>query len=340
MERLCKQLGHAIKTHSQYHLFVIRSTVYPGTVDEMVKPIMEENSGKRVGDDFDVCFQPEFLREGSSIKDYDNPPFTVVGTESPKAADMLQGVFGHLPCDFVTTSVRSAEMLKYTCNIFHAVKITFANEIGRLSQSMGVDSHAVMELVCQDKRLNISPAYMKPGFAFGGSCLPKDLKAMLHVAMRSDVATPMLSGILPSNQIHIDRAIDMVLSTGRRAVGLVGLSFKSGTDDLRESPLVLMAERFIGKGLDLQIYDPEVQLSRLIGANKRYIEETIPHIALLMSESCGEVVDRAEVVVVGLRDIAIMETLYARTRSEQLILDLVNIPRCEKLKGEYLGICW
>ena len=340
IRRLSEQVGHAMKSKTGYHVFVIRSTVFPGTVEDLITPIIEEHSGKRRGQDFDVCFQPEFLREGSSIKDYDNPPFTVVGTDSERVEKVLRDLFGHLPCEFLVTSIRTAEMLKYACNIFHALKATFANEVGRLSQAMGVDSHSVMDMVCRDTRLNISPAYLRPGFAFGGSCLPKDLKAMLYVAKSQDVSVPMLSNVLPSNAVHIDHAIDAVLKSGEKSVGLIGLSFKSGTDDLRESPLVVMAERFIGKGLDLHIYDPEVNVARLMGANRRFIEETIPHIASLMTKSCDQLVEQAKVLVVGLSDKPIMEVLYQKTRDEQMILDLVNIPRKDLVRGSYQGVCW
>ncbi|MGB0909720.1 MAG: nucleotide sugar dehydrogenase [Nitrospirales bacterium] len=340
IKRLSEQVGSAIKSKTGYHVLVIRSTVFPGTVEDIIIPIIERHSSKRKGEDFDVCFQPEFLREGTSIKDYDNPPFTVVGTDSERAEKVLRDLFGHLPCEFVVTTIRTAEMLKYACNIFHALKATFANEVGRLAQSMDVDSHSVMNLVCRDTRLNISPAYLRPGFAFGGSCLPKDLKAMLYVAKSQDVSVPMLSNVLTSNAVHIDHAIDTVLESGKKSVGLIGLSFKSGTDDLRESPLVVMAERFIGKGLDLHIYDPEVNVARLMGANRRFIEETIPHIASLMTKSCENLVDQAEVLIVGLNDKAIMEVLYDKTREDQMILDLVNIPSKDRIRGNYRGVCW
>ncbi|WP_447968758.1 nucleotide sugar dehydrogenase [Nitrospira sp. M1] len=340
IRRLSEQVGKAMKVKAGYHVFVIRSTVFPGTVEDIIAPIIEEHSGKKNGQDFDVCFQPEFLREGSSIKDYDNPPLTVVGTESARAEKVLRDLFGHLPCEFIVTSIRTAEMVKYACNIFHALKATFANEIGRLSQAMTVDSHAVMDMVCRDTRLNISPAYLRPGFAFGGSCLPKDLKAMLYVAKTKDVSVPMLANVLTSNTVHIDHAIETVLNAGKKSIGLIGLSFKSGTDDLRESPLVVMAERFIGKGLDLQIYDPEVNVARLMGANRRFIEETIPHIASLMTKNCESLVEKADVLIVGLNDKAIMEVLVQQTRDDQIILDLVNIPQKNRLRGNYQGVCW
>jgi GDP-mannose 6-dehydrogenase len=340
VRRLAQQIGAGIRAKAGRHLLVVRSTVLPGTVDEEIRPLIEEHSGKKVGEGFGLGFQPEFLREGSSIKDYDNPPFTVVGVDGERSAEILRDLFGHLPCEFISTSIGTAEMLKYCCNSFHALKITFANEIGRICQALGVDSHPVMELVCRDRQLNISPAYLKPGFAFGGSCLPKDLRALLHAAKRRDVETPMLSGVLPSNTIHVDHAIDMVLHSNRRSVGMIGLSFKSGTDDLRESPLVAMAERFIGKGLDLKIHDPEVNVARLVGANRRYIEDSIPHLSSLMRPTCDEVVRESEAVVVGLNGPTLLESLYRHSRDDQLVLDLVRIPERDRVRGTVHGVCW
>lgn len=340
IRRLSEQLGAALKTKDSYHVFVVRSTVLPGTVRTVVTPLLEEHSGKKAGTDFGVCFQPEFLREGSSIRDYDKPPFTVIGTEDPKPAAVLKELFGHLPCEFVITGLEAAEMLKMCCNTFHALKITFANEVGRVSQALDVDSQEVMRLICMDKQLNISPAYLKPGFAFGGSCLPKDVRALNNLAKVNDVQIPMLEGLMPSNRIHIEHAIEMVLASKKRKVGMIGLSFKSGTDDLRESPLVNLAEAFIGKGLDLAIYDPEVSIARLVGANKRYIEESIPHISNLMQTSAPDVIQEAEVLVIGLGDKDLLETVRSLSRPDQIILDLVNIPKREDLKGEYHGVCW
>ena len=340
IRRVCAQIGEAIGSKPDAHVVVLRSTVVPGTLDAVVTPMLESASGKRAGDGFDVCFQPEFLREGSSIEDYDHPPFTVVGAASERGAALLREIFGHLPGEFVTTTVRTAEMLKYACNLFHAVKITFANEIGRLSQALGVDPHAVMRTVCLDTQLNVSPAYLKPGFAFGGSCLPKDLNAILHAGRTLDASTPMLSAVIPSNQVHIERAVASVLGSGRKRVGLIGLSFKAGTDDLRESPLVTLAERFIGKGLALRIYDGAVNLSRLIGANRHYIEETIPHIAALMTESCEELVNGADIVVVGQCNKHIAGVLHQHLRADQILLDLAKVPDRERLRGSYQGICW
>ena len=340
MLRLAKDLGVAMRAKRAPHVFVFRSTLVPGTVEGVLRPIIEAESGKKEGADFHVCFQPEFLREGSSIRDYDKPPITVVGANAAAPADKLQELFGHLPCEFITTSVRSAEMVKYCCNNFHALKITFANETARLCEVLGVDPFEVMDLVCKDRQLNISPAYLKPGFAFGGSCLPKDLRATMHLAKMRDVDLPMHGGILPSNRSHIDHAIAKVMATGKRRIGMIGLSFKAGTDDLRESPLVLLAEHFIGKGLSLLVYDPEVHLSNLLGANRRFIEQHVPHIGQLLRRDIVEVIAASDVLVVGLNDAATVAALHQHARSDHLLFDLVGIARRPELHAEYVGLCW
>jgi GDP-mannose 6-dehydrogenase len=340
VRRVSEQIGAALKDKPGYHTVIMRSTLQPGAMASVVQAGLESASGKRANVDFGLGFQPEFLREGSSIKDYDNPPFTVIGTEDERAANVLREVFGHLKCEFVVTSVGVAEMLKYACNAFHAVKITFANEIGRLARSVNVDGRAVMELVCKDTRLNISPVYMKPGFAFGGSCLPKDLRALTYVGKQNDVTTPMLGNVMGSNRAHVDHALDLVAQSGKRKVGMVGLSFKPGTDDLRESPLVTVAERLIGKGYDLRIFDPDVHLSRLLGANKRYIEHSIPHIGNLMSGDCAEVIDHAEVLIVGLASRDLVPVIVERARADQIVVDLVGLPRADLNAVQYHGVCW
>lgn len=337
---IAEEIGAVLPEKSSHHVIVIRSTVRPGTVEEVIQPVLERASGMKAARDFSLCFQPEFLREGSSIEDYDHPPMTVVGSDDAYAVSVLKNLFGHLPCEFVHTTVRTAEMLKYACNAFHAVKVTFANEIGRIAQALGVDAHEVMRLLCLDRQLNISPAYLRPGFAFGGSCLPKDLKALIYAAKIRDVELPMLANVLASNSAHIEHAIDAVLSSGRRSVGMVGLSFKSGTDDLRESPFVIMAERFIGKGLKLCIYDPEVNVARLIGANKRFIEESIPHIASLMTTDLETLIRSCDVLVVSMKSPDVVAALEAHTRPDQLLLDTVRLPRRDQLKAHYLGMCW
>jgi GDP-mannose 6-dehydrogenase len=338
--RLAEQIGAALKSKRAFHTIVVRSTVQPGTLEEKIEPILERESGKKSGVDFGLAFQPEFLREGSSIRDYDHPPYTIVGGNCEAAVNAVREIFQHLEARFMVTSIRVAETLKMSCNAFHALKITFANEIGRISQSLGIDSHEVMRLVCADTRLNISPAYMKPGFAFGGSCLPKDLRALAHIAKQNDLEIPMLSSLLVSNRAHIDHAVDKILKLGRPRVGMLGLSFKTGTDDLRESPLVMVAKRLIGEGCELRIFDPEVHLSRLLGANRSYIDAHIPHLGSLLCEHINEMIDPSEVVLVGLQQPALDAALQARVRQDQYLIDLVNLPNRDLLRCRYEGACW
>ena len=337
--RLAEELGSVLSEKATRHLIVIRSTVKPGTVDDLIKPLIEATSGLKAGVDFSICFQPEFLREGTSISDYDNPPFTIVGADDEYAMEELRSIFGHLPGEMIQTSIRTAEMLKYACNAFHAVKVTFANEIGRLCQSADVDPHEVMKLVCMDRQLNISPAYLRPGFAFGGSCLPKDLKAMLYLAKTNDVELPMLANVMPSNRTHVDHAIAQVLETGKRRIGVVGLSFKAGTDDLRESPLVAMVEHFIGKGLEICIYDPAVNVARLVGANRRFIEESIPHISSLMTTDLDSLVAKSEVLVVAMKSPEVVACV-AHARTDQYVVDLAQLPDRRAGEADYRGVCW
>jgi GDP-mannose 6-dehydrogenase len=340
MLRLAQELGAALRGKAAPHIVVFRSTLVPGTVEGVLRPILERESGKQEGVDFHVCFQPEFLREGSSIRDYDRPPFTIAGANTEVPVAMLKELFAHLPCAFHATSIRAAEMLKYACNNFHALKITFANETARLCEVLGVDPFEVMDLVCKDTQLNISKAYLKPGFAFGGSCLPKDLRATTHLAKTHDVELPMLGSILQSNRLHIDHAIAKVLGSGKRRIGMIGLAFKTGTDDLRESPLVLLAEQLIGKGLQLRIYDPEVHLSNLLGANKRFIEQHLPHIGALIRRDLETVVAESELLVLGLGDPGTAQQLGTLIREDQTVLDLARIGDPTLLRGTYEGLCW
>lgn len=338
--RVAEAIGAALARKPAFHTVVLRSTVAPGTAVELVRPALEAKSGKRSGTDFGLCFQPEFLREGSSIKDYDHPPFTLVGGDSPDSIDVLRKLFGHLPCDFIATDIRTAEALKLVCNAFHALKITFANEVGRIASALDIDGRQIMSLVCRDTRLNISAAYMKPGFAFGGSCLPKDLRALTYIGRARDVITPVLSSILPSNQIHIDRVVERVLAGKRRKIALLGLSFKPGTDDLRESPLVELAERLLGKGLQMSIYDADVSLSRLIGANKQYIDEAIPHLGELLTTSAEEAVAGAEIVIVGQSLPPVWNAVYANGTPDQLVIDLTGGGDRTRISSSYWGVCW
>ena len=338
--RLAEVMGRALAKKTVPHVVVFRSTLVPGTVEDVLRPIVEQHSGKKDGVDFHLCFQPEFLREGSSIRDYDKPPFTVVGANHPFAIQRLKELFGHLPCKFLETSVRSAEMMKYCCNNFHALKITFANETARLCGALGVDPFEVMDLVCQDTQLNISKAYLKPGFAFGGSCLPKDLRATSYLAKTRDVEVPMLSAILASNQEHLAVAANKVLASGKRRIGFIGLSFKTGTDDLRESPLVTLAEQLIGKGMQLTIYDPEVHLAQLLGANRRYIEQHLPHIGQLVRADIDAVIAESDLLVVGIGGDTVTQALARGVRADQVVLDLVKLPNASALPGKVEGLTW
>ncbi|MBK5204518.1 MAG: UDP-glucose/GDP-mannose dehydrogenase family protein, partial [Polaromonas sp.] len=338
--RLAEEIGRAIGEKPEPHVVVFRSTLVPGTVEDVLRPIIEAQSGKKDGEGFFLCFQPEFLREGSSIRDYDKPPFTVVGANHAYPVERLRALFGQLPCKFFNTSVRSAEMMKYCCNNFHALKITFANETARLCEALGVDAFEVMNLVCQDTHLNISPAYLKPGFAFGGSCLPKDLRATTYMAKMHDVEIPMLAGIMPSNRNHLDLALQKLLATGKRKIGFIGLSFKTGTDDLRESPLVTLAEQLIGKGMQLSIYDPEVRLAQLLGANRSFIEKHLPHIGKMLRADMDCVIDESEVLVVGLADPTVFDAVTSRCRPDQVVLDLVNLPNRATIRAKVEGLCW
>jgi GDP-mannose 6-dehydrogenase len=338
--KLCEQLGTALREVSRPHVFVFRSTLVPGTVEDVLRPILEKASGKVEGKDFFVCFQPEFLREGSSIRDYDRPPFTIVGCNSQEASTKLKQLFGHLPCDFYVTAVRSAEMVKYCCNNFHALKITFANETARLCDALGVDPFEVMDLVCRDTQLNISRAYLKPGFAFGGSCLPKDLRATMYLAKHHDVELPMHGGILPSNRAHIDLAIAKVMATGKRRVGMIGLAFKAGTDDLRESPLVLMAEHLIGKGMALKVYDPDVHLSSLLGANRRFIEDHLPHMGGLLSADIDSVIAESDVLVVGSGDKLLTDQVRQLAQPHHVVVDLAHMGETLSVQAQYVGLTW
>jgi GDP-mannose 6-dehydrogenase len=298
----CKQIGEALKTKQAFHVIVMRSTMLPGTVHETVIPTLEESSGKKNGVDFAVAINPEFLREGTAVKDFYEPPFTLIGTDHQQATKALKEIYTGIKAEIYETTVREAEMVKYSCNCFHALKVSFANEIGNICKAVGIDSHRVMEVFCKDDKLNLSPYYLKPGFAFGGSCLPKDLRAINYKARVMDVETPVLRSSLESNERQIDIAFERIVAAGKRKVSMLGLSFKPGTDDMRESPMVTLAERLIGKGLDLRVYDKEVSLAKLLGANKAYIENEIPHISNLMSDSLEETIGHGDVVIVCKKD--------------------------------------
>jgi GDP-mannose 6-dehydrogenase len=340
LERVCGEIGAALRHKEGTHLVVIRSTVLPGTTESVVIPMLEEMSGRKLGDGFEVCNNPEFLREGTSIRDFYAPPFTLIGATRDSAADRLARLYEGIDAPVHLLDIRAAEMVKYSCNAFHGLKVSFANEIGNICKALEIDSHEVMRVFCADTKLNISPAYLKPGFAFGGSCLPKDLRALTYKARQLDVETPVLSAALESNRQQIERAAEMVMSTGHRRVGVLGLSFKEGTDDLRESPMVKLVETLIGKGMQLAIYDRNVSRGGVLGANREYIERTIPHIWSLMSDSMQTVVDGTDTLVLGNRAAEFRE-LTAPSRDGQVVIDLVRVFEDRVTDaGGYRGVCW
>jgi GDP-mannose 6-dehydrogenase len=339
VKRVCREIGEALEAKAARHTVVIRSTMLPGTIEGTVVPTLEVYSGKKAGRDFGVCINPEFLREGSSLKDFYSPPFTLVGADEEETAAPLRRLYAKVDAPLYVTAVKSAEMVKYACNCFHALKVSFANEIGNVCKGLGIDSHEVMEVFCRDEKLNLSPYYLKPGFAFGGSCLPKDLRAINYKAKELDVDVPLLSSILPSNRRQVERAVEMVLAAGKRRVGVLGFSFKAGTDDLRESPMVALIEALIGKGLQLAVYDRDVSLARLFGANKQYIEQEIPHISQLMRPSLDEVLDASDVVVVGNKSEEFRQ-VEGRLRGDQVLIDLVRLFDGRRSDETYKGICW
>ncbi|MCH8125702.1 nucleotide sugar dehydrogenase [candidate division KSB1 bacterium] len=340
IKKVAKQIGDYLREIDTYHVVNIRSTVLPGTIDETVIPILEKESRKKAGVDFGVCMNPEFMREGTSIYDYHNPPFTLIGELDKKSGNVIAGIFENLNAPIIRTSIKVAEMIKYTSNTFHALKVSFANEIGNICKNLDIDSHEVMDIFCQDTKLNLSSYYLKPGYAFGGSCLPKDLRALLYKAKELDLDLPVMRSILRSNDNQIELAYKLVKKTGMKKVGVLGLSFKPGTDDLRESPMVELIERLLGKGYEISIHDKEVSLARIVGSNKKYIEQAIPHISSLMKKSVQEVINNSKVIVVGNKSKEYEETV-AGINSNTKIIDLIRIfTTLEELNGCYEGICW
>jgi len=344
LERVAAQIGRALAEQGHRHTVVFRSTMLPGTCLDLLVPILERESGRTAGADFGVAVNPEFLREGTSVRDFFDPPKTVIGEFDVASGDVVAALYDGLPGEIFRVPIPVAEMTKYADNAFHGLKIGFANELGSVCRALGLDSYQVMDVFLADRKLNISPAYLRPGFAFGGSCLPKDLRGLVYAARRADVSVPILEHVLPSNEEHLRRAFELVAATGRRRVGLFGLSFKPGTDDLRESPLVELAERLLGKGYDLRIYDANVSLSRLMGANREYIENRLPHLGDLLSSDVDEVLAHAEVCIVGCQDPAVLAAVdrMADPPADRTIIDLVRLPDAERRRAHpgYVGLAW
>ncbi|BBY59324.1 nucleotide sugar dehydrogenase [Mycolicibacterium sarraceniae] len=341
LEQVTAEIGVALAEMDRWHVVVYRSTMLPGTCESLLIPMLEQLSGKRAGVDFGVCVNPEFLREGTSVKDFFDPPKTVVGASDSRTAETVMALYEDLPGPRYVVPISVAEMTKYVDNSFHALKVAFANEIGAICASLGLDSHDVMDIFLADTKLNLGSAYLRPGFAFGGSCLPKDVRALNHIARHNIVDTPLLGNLLRSNESHLQRAVDLVIADGRRKVGIFGLAFKTGTDDLRESPLVELAERLIGKGFDVRIFDANVALSRLVGANRTYISQRLPHIGRLLSDDIDAVLGHGEILIVGTCASEVSEAV-ARCSPDQRVIDLVRLPDARKWRDResYTGIAW
>lgn len=337
--RVCEQIGAAMKPLDRPFTVVVRSTLLPGTTRKELLPNLEKHSGKTEGNGFRLAYNPEFLREGTAVADFFAPPKTVVGADHEGTARLAADLYKGLPGAFHLTKIEEAELVKYADNVFHAVKVVFGNEIGAVAKSVGVDSHRVMEIFCTDTKLNLSPYYLKPGFAFGGSCLPKDVRALMACARQQNLKTPMLFSLMESNEEHVRRAAKAIMAFGKKKLGVLGLAFKAGTDDMRESPVVELVETLLGKGFDIKIYDRNVSLARLLGANKRFIETAIPHLAELLVKSADEIATHSEIVLVTYRDEEFYPVLKKLTR-EQVVYDLARVPNESEIHAEYHGVCW
>lgn len=340
VKRVCAEIGTGLREKDEYHVVVVRSTVLPSSVEEELIPILEKSSGKKARVDFGVCMNPEFMREGSSVYDFYHPPMTVIGELDERSGGIVEEIYANIDAPVVRTAIRVAEMIKYVSNAFHGLKVCFANEIGNICKKLGIDGHQVMKIFCMDTKLNLSPCYLKPGFAFGGSCLPKDLRALLYRGRREDLRLPLLDSILDSNENQVKMGINLITKTKKKKIGIFGFSFKPGTDDLRESPMVELIEILLGKGYKISIYDKNVSIAKIFGANKEYIEKEIPHISSLMSSSIEEVLSRSEVLVIG-NNSEEFKQIPKLMREGQIMIDLVRIANGKnEAKSEYEGICW
>jgi GDP-mannose 6-dehydrogenase len=341
VESVSREIGVALRDKKRHHTIVVRSTVLPGTTESVVVTALEDASGLQSGADFAVCYNPEFIREGSAVSDFLDPPYTVLGANAPEELSRLRELYKGIPGFTFETAIPVAEMVKYVSNAFHALKVGFANEIGTLCKNLGVDTEAVTRIFTSDTKLNISSSYLSPGFAFGGSCLPKDLRALTYRAKELDLSLPLLGSISSSNSEHLERAVEMALQPGKARIAILGLSFKAATDDLRESPQVQLVKRLLGEGRQIKIWDDNVSVGRLVGSNRLYIEEVIPHIGSLLCASLEEAINQAEIVVVGTRELD-KDVLRRKLSPEQIVIDLVNLEKSRRPDGNasYEGICW
>lgn len=339
IKNVCEQIGKALRDKKEFHIIVVRSTMLPGSMMNTVIPLLENTSGKVAGNEFGICSNPEFLREGTAVYDFFNPPKTVIGESDAKSGNIVAELYKNMHAPLIRTDVKTAEMVKYVDNVWHALKVGFANEIGNICKKLELDGHKVMNIFCQDQKLNLSPYYLKPGYAFGGSCLPKDVRALNYKAQSLDLDLPILNAILPSNQRQIENGIKMVIEAEHKNIGILGMSFKAGTDDLRESPIVELIERLLGKGYDIRIYDRNVNFAALMGANKDYIIHHIPHISKLLCKTIDEVLLHSNTIVIG-NDDEEFKNLNSKLNSQHVIIDLINIAELGTAGGRYHGICW
>jgi GDP-mannose 6-dehydrogenase len=343
LERVCRDVGSALAQKEEYTVIVVRSTLLPGSARDQLVPLLEQTSGKKAGHDFGFAINPEFLREGTAIADFDRPPFTLIGEIDPQSGERTAELYAKIEAPIFRVPLGTAEMVKYASNAFHALKIVFANELGNLCQSFGIDSHQMMDIFVQDTKLNLSASYLRPGFAFGGSCLGKDMRALLHVARQDNLRLPVLEAVLPSNELQIEKVLRMLVQREERNIGIIGLSFKPNTDDLRESPAVELIERLIGKGFDVQVYDREVTLSRLHGSNLAFVDQVLPHVGSLLQDDLAETVAASQTIVVTKRiSDDEYETLLGALQSSHILIDLVRLDRnrLDGFEGIYRGISW
>jgi len=338
VQRVCEEIGEQLKNKDEYHLVILRSTVLPGTCKNIVRKTLERTSGKKVGTDFGIAMNPEFLRESTAINDFFYPPMIVIGANDKKSGDIAEQLYEAIDAPIIRKSIEVAELIKYSCNVWHATKVSFANEIGSIAKAVGVDGREVMDAVCQDKKLNVSPYYMKPAFSFGGSCLPKDVRALSYRSRQLDLSTPLIESLMPSNKAQLMRGYDLITKTGKKKIALLGLSFKSGTDDLRESPFVEMVEMLIGKGYDIAIYDENIEYAKVHGANKDYINLHIPHISTLLNPNYDEVIAHADVIAIG-NGSNEFKNIVKNVPDNKHVVDLYGVMEGSS-ETNIQGICW